>query len=136
MNEKKQKTLLREILEIVAVIGVAYIFYFSIGIALGTSTPMFSVVSESMEPTLHVGDLVIVKSEATYKERDIVVYMRGSMPIIHRIIDVRSDGFIIKGDNNPVPDPGIVTKSQIVGKSIAAFPVLGFPRFLLFKIGV
>ena len=71
-----------------------------------------------------------------YKAGDIVVYMRGSTPIIHRIIEERSAGFLIKGDNNPVPDPGLVQKSQIVGKTILAFPILGFPRLFLFKLGL
>ena len=129
------KSLIRELLEIIAVVAAAYIFYFGLGIALGTPTPMFSVVSESMEPTLHVGDMVIV-AKSEYKTRDIVVYMRGSMPIIHRIIEEQEEGYIIKGDNNPSPDPGIVRKNQIVGKTIAAAPVIGVPRLMLFWLGI
>ncbi|MFH0837253.1 MAG: signal peptidase I [Candidatus Aenigmatarchaeota archaeon] len=129
------KSLIREILEIVAVIAAAYIFYFGLGIALGTPTPMFSVVSESMEPTLHVGDMVII-TKANYTTDDIVVYMRGNMPIIHRIIAEKEDGYIIKGDNNNVADPGIVRKEQIVGKTVAAAPILGVPRLLMFWIGI
>ena len=135
VKEKKQKTVLREVLEIVVVIVVAYIFYFSLGIALGTPNPMFSVVSESMEPTLHVGDMVVI-AKSDYQVGDIVVYMRGSIPIIHRIIEKNNEGFIIKGDNNPVSDPGVVKQSQIVGKSVVVFPVLGYPRLFLFKLGI
>ncbi|MBI4895522.1 MAG: signal peptidase I [Candidatus Aenigmarchaeota archaeon] len=138
-KERKQKTIARELIEIVVVIAVAYIFYFGMGIALGTSTPMFSVVSESMEPTLHIGDMVIVQVEKTYNVGDIVVYMRGNIPIIHRIIEKNSEGYIIKGDNNktnPIPDPGIVKENQIIGKAIVTFPVLGAPRYFLYKIGI
>ncbi len=138
-KEKKQKTITREILEIIVVIAAAYIFYFGLGIALGTSTPMFSVVSESMEPTLHIGDMVIVKAEKTYEVGDIVVYMRGNIPIIHRIIEKDPEGYVIKGDNNltnPIPDPGIVKEKQIIGKAIVTFPVLGAPRYFLYKIGI
>ncbi|MBI5332182.1 MAG: signal peptidase I [Candidatus Aenigmarchaeota archaeon] len=129
------KSLIREILEMIAVVAAAYIFYFGLGLALGTPTPMFSVVSESMEPTLHVGDMVVIAS-GEYHTGDIVVYMRGNMPIIHRIIEEREKGYIIKGDNNPVPDPGIVKKEQIMGKTIIAAPVIGVPRLLMFWLGV
>lgn len=138
-KEKKQKTVVREVIEIVVVITAAYIFYFGIGIALGTSTPMFSVVSESMEPTLHVGDMVIIQSQKTYEVGEIVVYMRGNIPIVHRIIEKDPEGYIIKGDNNetnPIPDPGIVREKQIVGRAIVTFPVLGAPRYFLYKIGI
>ena len=134
-SDKKQKTIIREVLEIVVVIAAAYIFYYGMGFALGTPTPMFSVVSESMEPTLHIGDMVIIQ-KADYNVGDIVVYMRGSIPIIHRIIQKGPEGYTIKGDNNPVADPDIVQQKQIVGKTIVAFPVLGAPRFLLYKIGI
>ncbi len=134
--DKKDKSLVREVVEIVAVVAIAYIFYIFIGISLGTSTPMFSVVSESMEPTLYVGEMVVIQSVKDYSEGDIVVYMRGSTPIIHRIIDKTSSGFIIKGDNNPVADPGIIKKEQIVGRAVLAFPLLGYPRLFLFKLGI
>ena len=132
---KKEKNIAMEMLEIVLIIVGAYVFYFGLGIALGTPTPMFSIVSESMEPTLHVGDMVII-SKSGYDTGDIVVYMRGNMPIIHRIIEKNDQGYIIKGDNNPVADPGIVKQSQIIGKTVVAFPVLGYPRYLLYKVGI
>jgi signal peptidase len=134
---KQKKSIAREILEIVAIIIAAFVLYKLMSIGLNTQSPMVSVLSESMEPTLHVGDMIIIQQSNDYKIGDIVVYMYGSKPIIHRIIDINKDNmYIIKGDNNPIPDPYPVRKTQIVGKAIAAIPIAGFPRMALYQLGV
>ncbi|MCE4604173.1 MAG: signal peptidase I [Aeropyrum sp.] len=72
----------------------------------------FAVVEgSSMEPLLHSGDLVILSSSGDYGPGDIVVYRKGDRYIIHRIIyEYRGSGgiecYVIKGDNNPIPDTG------------------------------
>jgi len=132
---KEQKLMIREILEFIVIFAAAFLFYQAIGFALQTPTPMVSVVSESMLPTLHVGDLVIV-AKGDYKVGDIVVYMRGNMPIIHRIIEIKNGEYVIKGDNNAVADPGNVKQIQILGKAIGAAPLLGYPRLVLYWFGI
>ena len=51
---------------------------------------------------LHVGDIV------AYKYDDYLV--------VHRIIGVTNDGFLMKGDHNKYPDAKVVRESDIVGK--------------------
>lgn len=81
----------------------------------------------SMEPILSTGDLVIilpVKDPSEIHVGDVVVYKSVSgRYIIHRVINITNIGgdtyFIIKGDNNPIPDPAPVPFESIVGKVIS-----------------
>ncbi|MCE4624775.1 MAG: signal peptidase I [Desulfurococcales archaeon] len=89
------------------------IFVIASIILVVTGTVKIAVVEGiSMEPTFHTGDMVFLKktSPDNIKENDIVVYSRGTKYIIHRVIKVVKlpNGdycYIVKGDNNPVPDP-------------------------------
>ena len=49
------------------------------------------VLSGSMEPALHVDDLIIVKQSDNYKVGDIVVFQNSRELIIHRIICIDED---------------------------------------------
>ncbi|MCE4623364.1 MAG: signal peptidase I [Caldisphaeraceae archaeon] len=66
----------------------------------------------SMLPNLHTGDVAISYKEPYGKIAigNIVVYNYNGMLIIHRVVaKYYHKGilcFVIKGDNNPVPDPG------------------------------
>jgi len=133
---EKKKSLAREAGEIAAAIIVAVLVYYGLSFVLGTPMPIVSVVSGSMEPVLYRGDLIILVAPNNLKLRDVVIYQRSDMSetIIHRIIEEKDGGYIIKGDNNAIPDPGIVRKNQILGKVIYAVPLLGYPRVLLFEI--
>lgn len=79
------------------------------------------VLSESMEPTLAThGTTILDMKDKDYKIGDIVVYEHQKngkkMAIIHRIIGITSDGYIMQGDNNFMPDGWLVQKDDIVGK--------------------
>jgi signal peptidase I len=54
------KPFAKDIFEIVVAFVAAWLFLQGLGFALGTSMPVVSVVSESMEPILHRGDLLVV----------------------------------------------------------------------------
>jgi signal peptidase I len=101
------------------------------------------VVSESMVPTLKVGDIIIVQGMDEYALDDIVVYrtVLYQKPIVHRIIGMKDNGnYITKGDHNTFPDPGAiapkegVTYEDIQGKVIFVVPKLGYPKYLLSKL--
>ncbi len=129
---------LKDFGEILVAFLVAWIFYQGLAFATGTSMPIVSVVSDSMEPILHRGDLLFVTGAGDFQVNDIVIYQRSDVQytIVHRIIEVQEDGYIIKGDNNPVPDSGIVKKEQIIGKVLFAVPLLGYPRLALYFVGI
>ncbi len=88
------------------------------------------VLSGSMEPTLSVNDLVIVRAAGSYAEGDVVVYQSGSSLVIHRIVRVEDEYVVTKGDaNNTEDDP--VSLSAVKGRMAFAVPYLGLPVRLL-----
>lgn len=83
------------------------------------------VLSGSMEPALSVGDLLIVREQDSYKTGDIVVYQSGSMPVVHRIMDISDETVITRGDANNADDqPFPVT--AIKGQVITVIPLVGY----------
>ena len=86
---------------------------------------MSVVLSGSMEPTLSVNDLVIVKAQEDYAVGDVVVYRdSGGLLVIHRIIERSGETVIAQGDaNNASDDP--FEASQIKGKMVASVPGVG-----------
>ena len=129
---------LEDVLEILLAFIVAWVFYQGLAFAAGTPMPIVSVVSESMEPVLHRGDLVFVIAPRDLQVNDVVIYQRegSAFTIIHRIIEKKEDGYIIKGDNNPRPDSGTIAQNQINGKVLFAVPLLGYPRLALYAVGI
>ncbi len=98
-------------------------------VALGGDAEILIVQGPSMLPTIKDGSLVITKTQPNYQIDDIVSFDLKESGIhrivVHRIIEEREDGFVIKGDNNPRKDPGFPTKEQIRGKVIFATPYVG-----------
>lgn len=84
----------------------------------------FEVVTGSMANTINIGDVIIVKINSNYEENDIIVYEKEKSYITHRIIEIKEDGIITKGDNNNTEDE-IIDKEQILGKVIKIIPKVG-----------
>lgn len=99
----------------------------------GNKPILYVVVSDSMEPTLYEGDIAIVDDNPdNIQVGDIVIYNATwySKPIIHRVIGIKHDSYgntfyVMKGDNNPVPDPELVYRSQITSKVEYSVPKIG-----------
>ena len=88
---------------------------------------MLEVVSGSMEPSIHIGDMIIIDTkDKIYNANDIVTFYdeNGSF-VTHRIISRTGDIVITQGDNNESPDPEFHT-SKIVGKFVFRIQGLGF----------
>ena len=90
----------------------------------------FTIVSRSMEDTINVNDVIIVKEvpQDEIKKDDIIAFYQGGEVITHRIINViEKDGVIryeTKGDNNVHADDNLVSYGQIEGKY--QFKISGF----------
>lgn len=82
------------------------------------------VLSGSMEPTLSVNDLVIIREAEDYQIGDVVVYQSGKTLVIHRIIAFEGENFIAQGDANNASDAPTPT-IYIKGKMALAIPYLG-----------
>ncbi len=90
---------------------------------------VLEVVSGSMEPTIHVGDMIIINTKAKeYQKDDIVTFYdnEGSFTT-HRIVEINEDKVITKGDNNKSRDDEILTE-KILGKYV--FRIANFGRIL------
>jgi signal peptidase len=90
------------------------------------------VMGGSMEPTIHVGSIVIVRKVKPEDVRvgDIVAFKTGESKTIHRVIEkVIEDGsfyFRTKGDANEDPDPWIVKPQDILGELQLPIPYYGY----------
>lgn len=84
----------------------------------------FEVVSGSMSPKIEKWDVIMVKLDTDYKKDDIISYKRDGTIITHRIVEVKDDVYITKGDaNNTIDNP--VKKEDIVGKVVKIHRNLG-----------
>jgi signal peptidase I len=81
----------------------------------------------SMEPHYHLGDLTIMRKAATYQVGDVVTYRDAEMNayVIHRIIGIDQDHYVLQGDNNSWIDAYRPTNEEIIGKLWIFIPRLG-----------
>ncbi len=108
---------------------------------LGTEYPMMVVVSQSMVPTLGVGDYIIVAkipnvnqiTAASPPEGEIIVFLKPGTTdeyIVHRAISkIDSNGvvsYVTKGDYNAFADGTPVPASNVMGKVVGHIPIIGY----------
>lgn len=83
------------------------------------------VITGSMEPTIHIKELIIIQEQEKYKINDIVTYKNGENNFVtHRIVEIYEDKFIARGDNNTINDEPVELKN-IEGKVVFHSIVLG-----------
>ncbi len=83
------------------------------------------VKTGSMENTIKINDLVIVKIENNdLKENDIISYSEDKYIITHRITKIENGKITTKGDNNNAEDDPI-SRSDVIGKVIKIIPSVG-----------
>lgn len=78
---------------------------------------VLEVISGSMEPTIDIGDLVVINTKFDeLKENDIITFYdaKGSF-VTHRIIGIVDGKYVTKGDNNNAEDQERITKDDVVG---------------------
>jgi len=113
-------------------------------VVAGVRYPFLAVVSESMVPTLRVGDVAVVSrvdvdSISTGPDGTIIAFIRPEEPndiIVHRAYEKLTVGgqvyFRTMGDNNPAPDPWLVPADLVVGRVVLKIPLFGY-TILIFK---
>ena len=100
--------------------------------SLGGSVTYLVIRGNSMEPSYHGGDLVLVRTTAEYRIADIVAYRVPSGDIgaghlvIHRIAGGDGGaGYLLRGDNNPSVDPWMPRDGDIAGRAWIVIPGIG-----------
>lgn len=91
----------------------------------------FEVASGSMEPTLYVNDVILVKiTKDNLNKNDIIAFQQGNAIITHRIVFIDNDTLTVKGDNNNTIDRPINIDS-VIGKVVKIYAKLGIWKKVL-----
>lgn len=150
LKKLRKNGLFRSLFLVVIIILGVLVFREALIFFLRTEYPLETPISGSMEPTLKIGDLLIVQGVLNGNEiyahpddGDIIVFRDPRTPsslIVHRAIDkINVSGtwyFITKGDNNPTRDyfsgfPEGVPFDFVIGKVIWHIPYLGYVKIYL-----
>ena len=96
----------------------------------------YIVTSNSMQPTISSGDVVVTKEVSTdqIETGDVVTFHAGDDPdhgyVTHRVVETREENgqlyFKTKGDANENPDQGYVPASAAAGIQHLHIPYLGY----------
>ena len=111
----------------IMVVSLAAIWMGFAPVKLGGQASYVMINGNSMEPGFHLGDLAIVKTASDYSVGDVVTYHDALMNanIIHRIIGMDGEHYLLKGDNNSWIDEYSPTKDEIIGKLWIYAPEIG-----------
>lgn len=106
---------------------------YSIGanVSLFNGYHSYLVQSGSMEPNIHIGDVVITHKQAVYYISDAVTFNspEANRIVTHRIAEIKEgliQTFITKGDANREEDEAQITANDVIGKVIFVIPKLGW----------
>jgi signal peptidase len=123
-----------KIVAVVLAVLIAYCCIFSLVAKFikGESVPMplgfgvAVVLTGSMEPTLHVNDMIVAVKSKALKEGDVIVFQTGGTATIHRLIELDAENGVLvtKGDANNIEDEPI-TFSKVKGKFLFKIPFIG-----------
>jgi len=160
-TEKEKKPVSRKkIIIAVVMISIAFfgsfLVYIVLQISFNTESPIVVVVSGSMEPQIHKGDLLFVMGREPEnikngtiidKDGDIIVFNAQGLwpsapiePIVHRVIDKYQVGdtwyFRTKGDANSIPDGAPIPESRVIGVVVGGIPYIGWVKIFLTDSGL
>lgn len=92
----------------------------------------YTILSDSMYPSLKTGDVVLVKEKTDVKEGDIIAIMLGDVVVVHRVEQITGQGVVTRGDANASADAGIRSYDSVIGQVVFNF---GITQKLLFGNG-
>lgn len=88
----------------------------------------YTVLSDSMKPTLQAGDYVLIHTEpySDLDEGQIVTYLLGDDTFItHRLTEESNGEWLVQGDQNSHLDETAVTSQNYVGAHLFTVPKIG-----------
>lgn len=127
---------------ILIIIGIMVALYFvdqqkarSSGVQRAPLFGAYIIISQSMEPTIHVGDAVItMRVDADkLKKDDVITFYSDQYNVVvtHRIVGIfpTKDGKVAyrtKGDNNNTEDESLIAYDRIYGRVLLKLPYIGY----------
>lgn len=86
--------------------------------SLGSDYPIAAITSGSMWPELHTGDLVFIEhvEKGNIENGDVIVLKNSEGFTIHRVIELRTNTLVTKGDANFRADEPVSYKA-IIGRT-------------------
>lgn len=143
VRRMNKRQFLYQVLSFGMIVSSALMLWKGLIVVTGSESPIVVVLSGSMEPAFHRGDLLFLTDyqDEPVRVGEIVVFkVEGrDIPIVHRILKLHEKGdknntvkFLTKGDNNSVDDrslyaPGQIwlTPDDIVGRARGFLPYVG-----------
>ncbi|CAH0777537.1 unnamed protein product [Bemisia tabaci] len=129
------------------IVSSALMIWKGLMVVTGSESPIVVVLSGSMEPAFHRGDLLFLTNyqQEPVRVGEIVVFkVEGrDIPIVHRVLKLheKKNGtikFLTKGDNNSVDDRGLyaqgqlwLTNKDVVGRARGFLPHVGMVTILM-----
>ncbi|UCE11222.1 MAG: signal peptidase I [Candidatus Thorarchaeota archaeon] len=123
------------------VIGATLGGYGLFMVAMGTTSPLVVVTSESMVPTLEKGDMLVLQAKPPDQifVGDIIVFQDTEWhtdgPVVHRVISVTVENgtysYETKGDANTHQDPDNRRYDEVIGVVIFRVPFIGHVSLFL-----
>ena len=92
----------------------------------------YRITTDSMSPSINIGDVIIVKKvqEEKLQAGDVITFKQQDKVITHRITHIdEQDGkkqYTTKGDNNNLEDNEKIEYSEIEGENVLTIPKLGY----------
>lgn len=114
------------ILSYICYIGIAIYILVSIPIVFGYK-PLV-VLSGSMEPTYKVGAIIYYEETKDIQKDDVIVFGNSENPFVtHRVVEIKNNKYVTKGDANESNDAEAVAIQNVKGKAIDFnIPYLGY----------
>merc|ERR1712127_544432 len=147
LKRMNKRQLYYQVLNFVMIVSTALMIWKGLMVVTGSESPIVVVLSGSMEPAFHRGDLLVLTHdrEDPIRVGDIVVFkIEGrEVPIVHRVLKIheKEDGeikFLTKGDNNSVDDRGLyfpgqywLEKKDVIGRAKGFIPYIGIVTILM-----
>lgn len=132
---------LQQLMKVALILTSALMTWKALIVLTSCESPIMVVLSGSMEPAFHRGDLIFVTNfqEDPILAGDIVVFkvVNHDIPILHRVVILHRHRngtvkLLTKGDNNfaddrPLYPPGVewLSREDVVGQAKGYLPYLG-----------
>ncbi|XP_018905361.1 signal peptidase complex catalytic subunit SEC11A isoform X1 [Bemisia tabaci] len=147
LKRMNKRQFLYQFLSFGMIVSSALMIWKGLMVVTGSESPIVVVLSGSMEPAFHRGDLLFLTNyqQEPVRVGEIVVFkVEGrDIPIVHRVLKLheKKNGtikFLTKGDNNSVDDRGLyaqgqlwLTNKDVVGRARGFLPHVGMVTILM-----